>query len=111
MSNQAVGLIEVFGFVTAIKAADAAAKAAEVKIVALDSNKPAAGDAAEVPLVMLIKMEGSVSAVEAAVEAGVRAAKQCSGVITHHIIARPDDETKKMVKLSSVGRDRLNKTT
>lgn len=108
MGNQAVGFIEVFGYVTAIKAADAAAKAADVKIVALDSTKPAAGDAAEVPLVMLVKLEGSVSAVEAAVEAGVAAAERCSGVITHHVIARPDDETRKLMKISRVGRDKLN---
>ena len=43
MGNQAIGFIEVFGYVTAIKAADAAAKAADVRIVALDSTKPAAG--------------------------------------------------------------------
>lgn len=105
----AYGFIEVFGFVTAIKAADAAAKAADVKIIALDSNKPAAGDAAEVPLVMLVKMEGDVSAVRAAVEAGVEAANTVSGVLAHHIIARPDEETTKLAKLCSVGRDKLRK--
>jgi len=109
MGNLAAGFIEVYGFVTAIKAADAAAKAADVKIVALDATKPAAGDAAEVPLVMLVKLEGEVSAVEAAVEAGVRAAQSASGVIAHHIIANPDDETKKLMKISKAGKDRLNK--
>ena len=39
--NEAIGIIEMFGFVTAITAADAAAKAADVKIIAIDSNKPA----------------------------------------------------------------------
>ena len=38
---EAVGIVEMFGFVCAIKAADAAAKAADVKIIAIDSNKPA----------------------------------------------------------------------
>ena len=47
----ALGMIEVCGFVTSIVVADAAAKAADVKILALDKNKPAAGDAAEVPLI------------------------------------------------------------
>ncbi|MBZ4644544.1 MAG: hypothetical protein PWR27_932 [Petroclostridium sp.] len=109
MGNQAIGFIEVFGYVTAIKAADAAAKAADVRIVALDSTKPAAGDAAEVPLVMLVKLEGSVSAVQAAVAAGVEAAKRASGVIAHHVIARPDDETQKLVTISNVGKDKLRK--
>ena len=52
----ALGLIEVFGFTTSIVVADAVAKAADVTIVALDKNKPANGDAAEVPLLMTIKL-------------------------------------------------------
>lgn len=55
----ALGLIEVFGFTTSIVVADAVAKAADVTIVALDKNKPANGDAAEVPLLMTIKFEGT----------------------------------------------------
>lgn len=105
--NQAVGFVEVFGFVTAIKAADAAAKAADVKIVALDKNKPAAGDAAEVPLIMLIKMQGSVSAVEAGVEAACAAAQTVSGVVSKHIIPSPEDDTMKLVALSAAGKDRI----
>ena len=42
----ALGMIEVFGFATAIVCADAMAKAADVQIVAIDKNKPAAGEAA-----------------------------------------------------------------
>ena len=42
----------MFGFVTAITAADAAAKAADVKVIAIDSNKPANADSVEVPLIM-----------------------------------------------------------
>ena len=63
-------MIEVFGFATSIVVADAMAKAADVKVVAIDKNKPAAGDDARVPLVMAIKVEGSAAAVEAAVMAG-----------------------------------------
>lgn len=109
MSSQAVGFIEVYGYVTAIKAADAAAKAADVKIVALDSTKPAGGDSVPVPLVMLVKLEGSVSAVQAAVQAGIAAANQLSGVITHSVIARPDNETCKLMPLTSTGKDKLKK--
>ena len=36
----ALGLIEVYGFTTAVVVADAVAKAADVRIVALDNNKP-----------------------------------------------------------------------
>ena len=62
----ALGMIEVYGFATAIVVADAMAKAADVSVVAIDKNKPAGGDSARVPLVMAIKIEGSAAAVEAA---------------------------------------------
>ena len=45
--NDAIGIIEMFGFVTAITAADAAAKAADVKVIAIDSNKPANADSVD----------------------------------------------------------------
>ena len=64
----------MFGFVTAITAADAAAKAADVKVIAIDSNKPANADSVEVPLIMAVKVQGSVSAVTAAVDAAARTA-------------------------------------
>ena len=70
--NDAIGIIEMFGFVTAITAADAAAKAADVKVIAIDSNKPANADSVEVPLIMAVKAQGSVSAVTAAVDAAAR---------------------------------------
>ena len=50
----ALGMIEVYGFTTSIVVADCVAKTADVKIVAIDKNKPAGGDSAEVPLVMVI---------------------------------------------------------
>ncbi|MBR4882002.1 MAG: BMC domain-containing protein, partial [Clostridia bacterium] len=52
---EAVGIIEMFGFVAAIKAADAAAKAADVKVIAIDSNKPANAESVAVPLIMCVK--------------------------------------------------------
>ncbi len=105
----AIGIIELYGFVCAIKAADAAAKAADVKIIAIDSNKPAHAETVEVPLIMCVKIQGSVSAVRAAVEAGARAAKSCTGLIQTHIIARPTEDSNKMALRTSVGRDVLGK--
>lgn len=103
----AIGMIEVFGFTTAVCAADAAAKAADVKVIALDSNKPANAETVEVPLIMCVKVQGSVAAVEAAVEAGAKRAEQISGLIQTHIIARPTDDSQKMAMRCSVGRDRV----
>lgn len=105
----AIGIIELYGFVCAIKTADAAAKAADVKIIAIDSNKPANADTVEVPLIMCVKMQGSVSAVKAAVEAGAETAKNCTGLIQTHIIARPTEDSNRMAMRTSVGRDILGK--
>ena len=104
---EAIGIVEMFGYVCAIKAADAAAKAADVKIIAIDSNKPANADKVKVPLIMAIKMQGSVSAVQAGVEAAAKAAEECTGLIQKHIIARTTEDSEKMAKRTSVGRDRV----
>ena len=113
----------MFGFVTAITAADAAAKAVygnrvlyvfpvrsglvDVKVIAIDSNKPANADSVEVPLIMAVKVQGSVSAVTAAVDAAARTAESISGLINKHIIARPTDDSQKMANRTSVGRDKV----
>ena len=103
----ALGMIEVFGFATSIIVADAAAKAGNVEVVALDKNKPANGDAAEVPL-MVVKLQGDVASVEQAVEAGSNLAKQRGLFITSYIIANEAEDTKKMAKINAVGRDKFN---
>lgn len=105
--NEAIGIIEMFGFVSAITAADAAAKAADVKVIAIDSNKPANAESVEVPLIMAVKVQGEVSAVEAAVEAAAKAAESVSGLINKHVIARPTDDAVKMANRISVGRDKV----
>ena len=101
----AIGIVEMYGFVAAMTAADAAAKAADVKIIAIDTNKPANAEKEEVPLITVIKIQGSVSAVTAAVEAAAETAQRVTGLIQKHIIARPTDDTQKMAERTSVGRD------
>ena len=103
----ALGMIEVFGFATSIVVADAMAKAADVQVVAIDKNKPAAGDAAKVPLVMAIKVEGSAAAVEAAVMAGKREADKRDLYICHKIIARQSEDIEWFAHLSALGKDKL----
>lgn len=107
----ALGMIECYGFATAIVVADAASKAADVDIVALDKNKPANADAVEVPLVMVVKMEGSVAAVEAGMAAGIEAAKQRELYITSKIIARQSPEMEWFARLDATGKDKLRKVS
>lgn len=106
--NKALGLLEVFGFTTAVVIGDMIAKAADVHIVALDKNKPANGDAAEVPLLMTIKFEGDVAAVEQALEVGVAEARRRDLLVTYDLISRQADDTQKMARISATGKDRLN---
>jgi len=99
--NNAVGLLEVYGFVTAFAAADAACKAANVTIESFDRNRPANADA-EIPLIILVKLRGSIADVEAALDAGEKAANEHGGVILRHIIAKPMEDTEKMLQISAI---------
>ncbi len=105
----ALGMIEVYGFATAIVVADKMAKTSEVEVVAIDKNKPAGGDSAQVPLVMAIKVEGSAAAVESAVQAGKEEAEKRGLYITHKVIARQSEEIEWFARLSALGKDKLRK--
>lgn len=109
MENKATGLLETFGYTCAMVCADAAAKAADVEIVAIDHNRPAAHIKTDVPVVVCVKMQGTVAAVEAGMEAAIRVAKSKNGVLTSHIISRPTDDAEKLIERCSVGRDRIKK--
>ena len=103
----ALGMIEVYGFATAIVVADKMAKSADVKVVAIDKNKPAGNANTNVPLVMAIKAEGSAAAVEAAVAAGKAEAEKRELYITHKVIARQSEEIEWFAHLSALGKDKL----
>lgn len=104
----ALGLVEVYSFTTAVCVADIAAKTADVKIIAFDRNRPLSPDV-PAPLVMVVKMEGSVSAVKAAVEAGVNYAKEEGKYIVSHVIPNPGTDVEKMAYLLDINRDKYNK--
>ena len=103
----ALGMLEVYGFATAVVVADACAKAADVQIVAIDRNKPANADKCAVPLVMVVKFEGTAAAVEAGTEAGVEKAKEMGLYITHKVISRQSEDMEWFAHLSALGKDKL----
>ncbi len=105
---KALGMIEVYSFTTALCVADVAAKAADVKVIAFDRNRPIRPDV-PAPLVMVVKVEGNVAAVQAAVEAGEEYAKKEGKFIVSHIIANPGDGAEKMAYLLDINRDKFNK--
>ena len=80
---EALGIIETLGFTAAIQAADAAVKAADIKIG--DWVKIGGGKVS-------IIVRGDVAAVKAAVEAGVQAASKIGTVESEVVIPRPSDK-------------------
>ena len=101
-TGQAVGLLEVFGLVTAFAAADAACKAANVTIEAFDTNKPANADSLEIPLLVLVKLRGGIADIRAAMQAGEQAAAGLGGVLSKHIIPRPTADTEKLLQINTL---------
>jgi len=82
------GYIETYGYVAAITAADEGLKAANV---ILKNRYFVKGG------IVTIEFSGDVAAVIAAVDAGVEVAKRMGAFLTSNVIARVDNETKKIL--------------
>ena len=104
----ALGMVEVYSFTTAVCVADIAAKTSDVKIIAFDRNRPISPDV-PAPLVMIVKFEGDVAAVKAAVEAGVEYAKAEGKYIVSHVIPNPGIGVEKMAYKMDINKDKYNK--
>ncbi len=78
--SDALGMVEVRGFVGMVEAADAMVKAARVELVGYE--KTGGGYVTAV-------IRGDVAAVKAATEAAQRAAERVGEVIAVHVIPRP----------------------
>lgn len=104
---KALGMIEVYGFSMAVRAADAAAKAADVEIIAFDRNRPFGKF--PVPLIMEVKMTGEVAAVEAAVEAAKAVAIAKERYIVSHVIPNPGPGVEKLAYKMDINKDKFNK--
>ena len=89
MKNKSIGLIETWGYVPAIEAADAGTKAAVVTLIGYEITKTA---------LVTVKFAGDVAAVKAAVAAGTAAAKKVGKVVSVHVIPRPDSQLSMFLK-------------
>lgn len=83
----ALGLIETVGYLTAVSAADAAVKAADVEIVGIEKVIGVNGY-----LGVTVHFSGDVAAVKSAVDAGKDAAERIGEVISSHVIPRAHNE-------------------
>lgn len=84
MRQQALGIIETVGLAAAVTAADAAVKAANVVLLGYELSKGGGWT--------LVKLQGDVGAVKAAIEAAKAAALRVSAVRGTHVIPRPHAE-------------------
>lgn len=84
-NGMAVGVFELDNLVACFVALDAAAKAANVTIQSVERNRLKSGTC--------VKMRGSVSDVNAAMEVALEAAKPLGQVVSHTVIASPTADT------------------
>jgi microcompartment protein CcmL/EutN len=88
MNSMALGLIEVKGYLGAVLAADAALKAANVRLVKIEKIKGA---------LTTVMLTGDVGAVSAAVDAGASAVTNVATLVSSHVIPRMHEETEMLV--------------
>ena len=88
--ENAIALLEVQAMVTAIVGLDAMVKAANVKLIHVEKRLGGR--------LVTVVVEGSVSAVTAALEAGVEAAKTVGNVACAEVIARPNVDIVNFIK-------------
>lgn len=88
--HEAIGLIETFGLVFALEAADAMCKAADVELVGYENV--ASG-------YISVIVTGDVGACKAAIEAGVRAVNEMEdgNLYSSVVIARPHIDLQKII--------------
>lgn len=91
MEFQALGMIETKGMVGMIEAADAAAKAANVRVVGME--KIGGG-------YVTVLVRGDVAAVKASVEAGAEAAARVGELVSAHVIPRPHSDLEKVFPIA-----------
>ena len=83
MDKKALGMVETKGLVSAIEAADAMVKAANVTLVG--KEKIGSG-------LVTVMVRGDVGAVKASVEAGATAAKRVGELVGVHVIPSPHSD-------------------
>lgn len=83
--GMAIGVFELDSECACFVALDAAAKAADIKIQGVERNRLASG--------ACVKMRGSISDVNAAMEAALAVAAPISKIVSHTVIAAPSEGT------------------
>lgn len=95
---EALGMIEVYGYLSAVESLDSALKAANVTLHSVTKVKGG--------LVTVIVV-GDVGAVKAAMDASSAAAKRVGKVISVHVIPRPAKDVFNMVEMKIKPHDKI----
>ena len=88
MQQEALGMVETKGLVSAIEAADTMVKSANVTLVGYE--KIGSG-------LVTVMVRGDVGAVKAATDAGSAAANNVGELVSVHVIPRPHTEVEKIL--------------
>ncbi|WP_207721770.1 BMC domain-containing protein [Christensenella tenuis] len=99
--KEAFGIIEVYGFICAMTAADAAVKAANVRLVGMERTKGSEG----IELIVALKLAGLPDAVRGAVDAGLAAAAEVGDVISSNVNALPCEGIYPMIQYTNLKSD------
>ena len=99
--KEACGIIEVYGFVCAMTAADAAVKAAAVRLVGMERTKGEEG----IGLIVALKLAGPPDAVKSAVDAGLAAAREVGDIISSNVNALPSEGIYQIVRYTNLKSD------
>jgi len=98
--GKALGMIEVCGYSTALLVINHICHYMDVRIVAININKPAVAILEKIPLQAQVKFQGSVEQVQAAIEAGHEVAlkyNEPEDIITG-LIANPHEGLTAMIE-------------
>lgn len=98
MQQKSLGLIETQGLAAGVVAADAAVKSANVELVGYELTKGGGWT--------LIKVQGDVGAVKAAVDAAAVAAGKVNRVVSTRVIARPSSSLEQLIHTADTVGDR-----
>lgn len=90
MAQKAMGLIEAVGWAGCLEAADVALKTADVTLIGFEKANGGGR--------LVVRIEGDVSAVQAACEAAVASANKVSSVYAYRVLARPATEVSKLLR-------------
>ncbi len=93
MDGKALGLIETYGYIGAIEAADICLKAANIRLIGIELVGGG---------LVTVKINGEVGAVKAAIDAAQAALEKVGKLISTHIIPRPAPEISKLLGITLI---------